>query len=170
METFVWAKEIRKPLGNGERLTLCGYISLQNIPTTAILNVYVQFKFRINVRYFSNSSFEILVDFFVCCFTGQESYIWPHLMYFLVSIKTCTNPPTRTGPAWCVVTRSPFVYSIRKACAPAVGTLIGWWCWIKMWVFRIMMSPVWRPIHESNRLSRYWWWWKPWLNSQRHLH
>jgi hypothetical protein len=25
--------------------------------------------------------------------------------------------------------RSPYVLSIRKACAPAVGTLIGWWWW-----------------------------------------
>jgi hypothetical protein len=33
--------------------------------------------------------------------------------------------PIRTGPAWCVIARVPYVYFIRKACAPAVGTSIG---------------------------------------------
>jgi hypothetical protein len=39
----------------------------------------------------------------------------------------------RTNPhwsAWCVMPRSPYVWSIRKACALAVGALIGWWWWL----------------------------------------
>jgi hypothetical protein len=33
-------------------------------------------------------------------------------------------PPTRTGPTWWVMARSPYVYSTMKASAPAEGTLI----------------------------------------------
>jgi hypothetical protein len=34
-------------------------------------------------------------------------------------------PPIRTVPAWWVMALSPYELSIRKACVPAVGTLIG---------------------------------------------
>jgi hypothetical protein len=33
--------------------------------------------------------------------------------------------PTRTGAAWWVMGRSPYGETIRKACAPEVGALIG---------------------------------------------
>jgi hypothetical protein len=45
----------------------------------------------------------------------------------------------RTGPAWWVMARSHYVWTIRKACAPAMGTLIGWW-WHKYLHFLWNMS------------------------------
>jgi hypothetical protein len=45
---------------------------------------------------------------------------WPRLHSVLI----------RTGPACWVMTHSYSVLPIRKACTPAVGTLIGrWWWW-----------------------------------------
>jgi hypothetical protein len=43
----------------------------------------------------------------------------------LQSLAHRRNPPTRTGPERWVMARSPFEKSIKKACAPAVGILIG---------------------------------------------
>jgi hypothetical protein len=37
--------------------------------------------------------------------------------------------PICTRPPWWVMACSPYVPSIRKVCAPAVGTFIGWWWW-----------------------------------------
>jgi hypothetical protein len=37
--------------------------------------------------------------------------------------------PTNPHWAWWVMARSPYVLTIRKACTPAVGTVIGWWWW-----------------------------------------
>jgi hypothetical protein len=39
-----------------------------------------------------------------------------------------------TNPHWSrVLARSPYVWSMRKACAPTVGALIGWWWWWWWW-------------------------------------
>jgi hypothetical protein len=48
-----------------------------------------------------------------------------------MNMYKCGNesPTNPHWPPWWVMARSSYVWSIRKACAPAVGTLIGWWWW-----------------------------------------
>jgi hypothetical protein len=78
---------------------------------------------------------------------GQSWDGWPKIYYLnLLRASESTlsrwsrlhlQALARTTPHWAHVvgSRSPYVYSIRKACAPAVRTLIGWWWWWTFFIF-----------------------------------